>query len=84
MKNATMKSYNKKNGEKEFTLVYETNNNEQIMERLAWCLAAKYIGKAPVIKSIKRIQHYTYQEYIVTEQVTENTIGKTVFEINLY
>ena len=56
MKNATMTGYRKEG--KQYTLDFINANAGDVIERLAGDLAAKYIGKAPFIKSIKRRNNY--------------------------
>lgn len=56
MKSATMAGYRKEG--KQYTLDFINDNAGDVVERLAGDLAAKYIGKAPFIKSIKRRNNY--------------------------
>lgn len=65
MKAATLNGY-RKNG-KTYVLDYTCTDAGTVVERLAGDLAAKYIGKAPYIRSIKRRNNYDgTQLYTVT------------------
>ena len=56
MKAATMTGYRKSG--KNYVLDYTNTDAGAVIERLAADLAAKYIGKAPYIKSVKRRNNY--------------------------
>ena len=64
---------------------FETERD--IYKRLAYDLAAKYIGKAPMIKKIKRNNNYNgTQTYTVYESVGEVKVTqfRTVYTVELY
>lgn len=56
MKSATMTGYRKSG--KNYVVDFENTDAGDVIERLAGDLAAKYIGKASFIKSIKRRNNY--------------------------
>lgn len=56
MKSATMTGYRKSG--KNYLVDYVNTDAGAVIERLAADLAAKYIGKAPYIKSVKRRNNY--------------------------
>lgn len=60
-----MRIAQKKNG-KTWINTYTDNNPDTIYKSLASDVIAKKINQARYIKSIKRIQHYTHVEIIVT------------------
>ena len=65
MKAATMNGYRKSG--KNYVLDFTNTSAGDVITRLAADLAAKYIGKAPYIKSVKRRNNYDgTQLYTVT------------------
>lgn len=56
MKSATMTGYRKSG--KNYLVDFVNTDAGAVIERLAADLAAKYIGKAPYIKSVKRRNNY--------------------------
>lgn len=70
---------------KEWVKVFETERD--VYERLAFDLAAKYIGKSPRIKKITRNNNYDgTQTYIVYEVVGEVNVThfREVYTVELY
>lgn len=75
----------RKPGEKAWTTTYTNDDPQHVLQMLADDLAAKYIGHASRVKSIKRRQTYLGTcEYTVVHHVTDSQECRTIYTAPVY
>lgn len=86
MKLYEKKIQRRKKGEKTWETISTVNDEKSVVEMLAECVIARYIGHASYIKSIKRKQNYNgTATYIVTfHEPASDTEVRNVFIVPIY
>lgn len=85
MKQYRMECQIRKAGSKAWETTYTSEDKEHVLEMLACDLAAKYLGHAPYVKSIKRKQNYDgTATYTVVHTLSEDQDQRTLYTAPIY